>query len=38
MKLNLLFLILDFLTVLAYPLVFVYDKLYRFSVSKESSL
>jgi hypothetical protein len=36
MKLNLLFIVMDLLTLLAYPIVFVYGKLRQFSKSKES--
>jgi hypothetical protein len=36
MKLNLLFIVMDLLTLLAYPIVFVYGKLGQFSKSKES--
>ena len=36
MKLNLLFIIMDLLTLLAYPIVFVHGKLRQFSKSKES--
>jgi len=35
MKLNLLFIVMDLLTILAYPFVFVYDKLRQFSKLKE---
>lgn len=35
MRLNLLFIAMDLLTLLAYPIVFVYDKLRQFSKSKE---
>ena len=38
MKLNLLFFVMYILIILAYPFVFVYSKLYRFSVSKAGSL
>ena len=38
MKLNLLFIVMDLLTLLAYPIVFVYGKLRQFSKSKESLL
>jgi NADH:ubiquinone oxidoreductase subunit 3 (subunit A) len=31
MKLNLLFIVMDLLTILAYPIVFVYGKLRQFS-------
>jgi hypothetical protein len=37
MKQILLFFVMDILTILAYPIVFVYGKLYRFSASKERS-
>jgi hypothetical protein len=36
MKLNLLFIVMDLLTLLAYPIVFVHGKLRQFSSSKES--
>ena len=36
MKLGLLFIVMDLLTLLAYPIVFVYGKLLQFSRSKES--
>jgi NADH:ubiquinone oxidoreductase subunit 3 (subunit A) len=36
MKLNLLFIIMDLLTLLAYPIVFAHGKLGQFSKSKES--
>ena len=36
MKLNLMFLIMYLLTILAYPFVFVYGKIRQFSKSKES--
>jgi len=36
MKLNLLFIVMDLLTVLAYPIVFVHGKLRQFSKLKES--
>jgi len=36
MKLNLLFIIMDLLTILAYPIVFVHGKLSQFSKLKES--
>jgi len=35
MRLNLLFIVMDLLTLLAYPIVFVYGKNRRFSKSKE---
>jgi len=34
-RLNLLFIVMDLLTLLAYPIVFVYEKLRQFSKSKE---
>lgn len=37
MKLSLLFIVMDLLTLLAYPIVFVHGKLRQFSKSKESS-
>ena len=36
MKLNLLFVIMYVLTLLAYPIVFMYSKLYQLSMPKES--
>lgn len=36
MRLNLLFIVMYLLTVLAYPIVFVHGKLHRFSSSRES--
>jgi NADH:ubiquinone oxidoreductase subunit 3 (subunit A) len=36
MKLKLLFIVMDLLTILAYPVVFVYGKLRQFSKLKES--
>lgn len=36
MKLNLLFIVMDLLTLLAYPIVFVHGKIRQFSKSKES--
>jgi hypothetical protein len=36
MKLNFLFIVMDILTILAYPIVFVHGKLRQFSRSKES--
>jgi hypothetical protein len=36
MKLNLLFIALDFLTLLAYPIVFAHGKLRQFSRSREN--
>jgi NADH:ubiquinone oxidoreductase subunit 3 (subunit A) len=38
MKLSLLFIVMDLLTLLAYPIVFVYGKLRQFSRSQESIL
>jgi hypothetical protein len=35
MKLNLLFIVMDLLTILAYPIVFVHGKLHQFSKVKE---
>ncbi len=35
MKLNLLFIVMDLLTILAYPIVFVHGKLRQFAKSKE---
>jgi hypothetical protein len=35
MKLNLLFIVMDLLTLLAYPIVFVHGKLRQFSKLKE---
>jgi hypothetical protein len=35
MKLNFLFIVMDLLTLLAYPIVFVYAKLHQFSKPKE---
>ena len=37
MKLNLLFIVMDLLTILAYPIVFVHGKLRQFSELKEST-
>ena len=37
MKLNLLFIVMDLLTILAYPIVFVHSKLRQFSKLKEST-
>jgi hypothetical protein len=37
MKLNLLFFIMDLLTILAYPFVFIYSKLLQFSKAREST-
>lgn len=36
MKLSLLFIVMDLLTLLAYPIVFVHNKLRQFSKSKAS--
>ncbi len=36
MKLNLLFILMDLLTLLAYPILFVYGKIRQLSRSKES--
>jgi NADH:ubiquinone oxidoreductase subunit 3 (subunit A) len=36
MKLNLIFIVMDVLTVLAYPIVYVYGKLRLFAKTKES--
>ena len=36
MKLNFLFIVMDLLTLLAYPIVFVHGKLHQFYKSKES--
>jgi hypothetical protein len=36
MKLNLIFIVMDFLTVLAYPIVFVHGRLGRFSKSRKN--
>jgi hypothetical protein len=36
MKLNLLFIVMDLLTILAYPFVFLHGKFHQFSKSKES--
>jgi len=36
MKLTLLFIVMDLLTLLAYPIVFVHGKLYQLFRSKES--
>lgn len=35
MKLNMIFIIMDLLTILAYPFVFLYNKLHQFSKLKE---
>ena len=35
LKLNLLFIVMDLLTILAYPIVFVHGKLRQFTKSKE---
>jgi hypothetical protein len=37
LKLSLLFIVMELLTLLAYPIVFVHNKLHQFSKSKESS-
>jgi hypothetical protein len=37
MKLNLFFIVMELLTLLAYPILFVYGKLRQFSKLKESS-
>ncbi len=36
MKLNLFFIVMDFLTLLAYPILFMHGKLRQFSRSKEN--
>ena len=36
MKLNLLFIVMDLLTLLAYPIVYAYGKLHPLAKSKES--
>ena len=36
MELNLLFIVLDLLTLLAYPILFVYGKIHQFSRQKEN--
>jgi hypothetical protein len=36
MKLNLIFIVMDLLTLLAYPIVYVYGKLRLFAKSRES--
>ncbi len=36
MKLNLFFIIMDLLTLLAYPIIFMYGKIKPFSSSKEN--
>lgn len=36
MRLNLFFIVMYLLTLLAYPIVFVHGKLRRFSISRES--
>ncbi len=36
MKLNLLFIVMDLLTLLAYPILFVYSKIRQLSRSKEN--
>lgn len=38
MKLNLLFIVMDLLTLMAYPIVFMYGKLRRFPKLKESTV
>ena len=38
MKLNLLFIVMDLLTILAYPFVFLHGKFRQFSKSKESPI
>lgn len=38
MKLNLLFVIMYVLTLLVYPIVFMYNKLYQLSISKKASI
>jgi NADH:ubiquinone oxidoreductase subunit 3 (subunit A) len=38
MKLNMLFIVMDLLTLLAYPIIFVYSKLYQFSNRKTELL
>lgn len=38
MKLNLIFIAMDLLTLLVYPVVFVHGKLRQFSKSKENNL
>jgi hypothetical protein len=35
MKLNLLFIVMDLLTLLAYPIVFVYGKFHQFAKARE---
>jgi NADH:ubiquinone oxidoreductase subunit 3 (subunit A) len=37
MKLNLLFIVMDLFTLLAYPIVFMFGKLRQFSKSKKST-
>ena len=37
MKLNLIFIVMELLTLLAYPIVFVHGKLRKFSKLKEST-
>lgn len=37
MKLNLFFIVMELLILLAYPIIFVYGKLHQFSKSKEST-
>ena len=36
MKLDLIFIVMDILTLLAYPIIFVYGGLHQFSKAKES--
>ena len=36
MKLNLLFIVMDLLTILAYPFVLIHGKLFQFSKARES--
>ncbi len=36
MKLNLFFIVMDFLTILAYPIVFLHGRLRQFSKPKEN--
>ncbi|MBK8616703.1 MAG: hypothetical protein IPN96_06250 [Anaerolineales bacterium] len=38
MKLNLIFIVMDLLTLLVYPVVFMHGKLRQFSKSKEDDL
>lgn len=37
MRLALLFAVMDFFTILAYPVVFLHGKLYQFSKSRQSA-